>query len=91
MKKNKKLLLVSALLGATLGLSAVAVGCGGGDYKLSDFVVNTEQVTKVYTVGEDVDFSKLAMTATFSDGESEAVEIKEVKFYLNDVDVTADL
>ncbi len=91
MKKNKKLLLVSALLGATLGLSAVAVGCGGGDYKLSDFVVNTEQVTKVYTVGEEVDFSKLAMTATFSDGESEAVEITEVKFYLNDVDVTADL
>lgn len=90
MKKNKKLLLVSALLGTSLGLSAFAVGCTG-DYKLTDFVVNTEDVVKTYTVNDEVDFSALKMTALYSDETSEEVEISEVAFWLDGEEITDNL
>lgn len=91
MKKKTKILFASLLLGASF--TTVATGCSAlkGEYSLTKFVVNTSNVTLTYEIGDTVDLTGLQMTATFSDDETKAVALTDVKIYLGDEDVTANL
>ena len=80
---------------AALTLAVVAgAGCSdifGGSYELKEFVVNTSGVSLAYEVGEDVSFDGLSMIAMFSDATTKNVKLSEVKIYLGEEDVTANL
>lgn len=91
MKRKTRLLFAAALLGATFGTTAAGCDLFKGNFALTDFVVNTEGADLEYLVNETVDFSGLVMTATYNDNSAESVAITSVKFYLNDVDITANL
>lgn len=90
MRRKNKLIAASIALCLSVGFSVAAVACGGS-YKMTDFVVNTATVDLEYEVGETVDFSTLEMYATYSDSSKEDVEVSAVRFYLDGVDITANL
>lgn len=92
MRRKTKLIAASIALCLSVGLSVVAAaGCGGGSYKMTDFVVNTAMVDLEYEVGETVDFSALEMYAMYSDSTKEDVAVDAVRFYLDGVDITDNL
>lgn len=90
MKRKNKLLLITAALWLTLGMSVVSVGCRGS-YEMTDFVVDGSSIELEYEVGELIDLSSLKMYALYSDDSKDDVEIGEVRVYLGDEDVTDDL
>lgn len=91
MKKKTKILFASLLLGASF--ATVATGCNSlkGDYALTDFTVDASKVSLTYEIGDDVDLSGLVMKATFSDDETKTVAFADVKIYLGNEDITANL
>ncbi|MBQ8295773.1 MAG: hypothetical protein IJX87_05010 [Clostridia bacterium] len=91
MKRKNKILAASAAFCLSLGLSLVSVGCGGGSFAMTEFVVNTATVSLEYEVGDTVDFSTLEMFATFSDDSKKDVELSDVKIFLNGENISATL
>lgn len=91
MNKKVKVALISVLLGATIGVSAVAMSKCGGSYELTDFYLNTSGVTLTYEVGDTVSLEGLTMTAEYSDDSSETVELSAVKIFLGEEDITLNL
>ena len=91
MKKKTKILFASLLLGASF--TTIATGCNAlkGDYALTNFTVDASNVTLTYEIGDTVDFSGLVMKATFSDDETKTVALADVKIYLGNEDITANL
>lgn len=90
MKKKTKTLLLTALMGATIGFSALATSCSG-NLALESFIVDTSKVTTIYEVGDAVDFTDIILTAKYNDGDTESVALNSVKIYLDDEDVTNNL
>ncbi|MBE7067795.1 MAG: hypothetical protein E7381_00690 [Clostridiales bacterium] len=91
MKKKTKIIFASLLLGTSF--ATVATGCKNlsGDYELTNFTVDTSAVALSYEIGDTVDLSGLIMKATYSDDETKAVAFSEVKIYLGNEDITANL
>ena len=52
--------------------------CNGGKYQMQDFVVDFEEFSKTYEVGDQIDLTKIKMYATFSDGSQEAIPLDKV-------------
>ena len=73
MNNKTRKLLISTLLGASIGVSAVAMASCGGSYKLTAFSVDTSNVSKVYEIDSEVTFEGLKITAGYSDNTTETV------------------
>ena len=50
--------------------------------------LNKENATTVYKVGDTVDFSALAVTATYKDQTTSAVALTDVKYYVGETELT---
>ncbi len=87
-KRKVAILAASAVMSISVAIGAAACG---GSYELTDFIVNTSGVTLTYEVGSNVSLSGLTMTAKFSDDSEATVNFADVKFYLGDEDITANL
>lgn len=90
MKKKTKTLLLTALMSATVGFSALAVSCTG-NLALESLVVDTTSIAVEYEVGDAVDFTNIAIFALYNDDELENVALSEVKIYLGDEEITNNL
>ena len=89
--RTKRKLLLTALLCVFICFSAMGIGCLGGSYELTDFIVNTAGVVTTYEVEDEVSLEGLTMTAIYNDDSRETVELKDVKIFLGDEDITNNL
>ena len=78
--KKKFFLLILALM--TVICTIGFIGCGGA-FAMDEFVVDTTEFAKIYEVGDEVDLSKLSITAKFNDGTSEEIPLDRVSLYLD--------
>ena len=90
MKKQNRLILMIVTLFMTIGMSLFAIGCSGS-YKMKEFVVVGSTVQKEYTLNETVSFDSVDFYALMTDDSKEDVTIKDVKVYLDGVEITGNL
>ena len=93
MKTKRKLLLsILMIVFATfMVLSASACNLLSGSFALSDFIVDTSNVSLVYEVGDEVNLDGLSMKAFFNDGSERPVALSDVKIILGEEDISDNL
>ena len=92
--KTKRKLLLSVLMIAFavfMALSASACNLLTGLFAMTDFVVDTTNVTKTYDVGDEVNLDGLLMKAIYNDGSEKPVALEDVKIFLGEEDITDNL
>ena len=58
------------------------------NHKAQEFAVDTEEMTKTFTVGQDIDFTGMTATATLENDEQKTPGIKDIAFYLGETRLT---
>lgn len=73
---------------AVLVFASVFTACNGGKYQMQDFIVDFEEFAKTYEVGDQVDLTKIKMSATFSDGTQETIPLDKVTIKVDGVEIS---
>lgn len=83
--KRKTIVLAVGIL---ISLLSVLYACGNGSYAMTDFIVDYDELKRTYEVGDDIDFSKLIITAKFNDGTSQIIPLDKVEIRVDGTVIT---